>query len=647
MLHKRLNHGLYGYEVPPIPRAARSARRRVPYRKKSDDDQMCAFDLLATVAGKLLEGENSPSAAELLNGVDKSAVGADSLKKEKVVKDNPEKLIPCIEEKRGRNFFVSEIISQAPKHTIKEVSHAQNDACSAFASVITTSDGSDMFGTAAKLVDDQSKNGRRNFSKLDMERCGSTISFSRLDDENKNCIKIEPAMTGKEPCNARADTCCIKDLTVQDLEPHALGNADNRCKFPVKPSVLDEGLKKGICRDQGPRGSFPTCKDNVKLVVRDGDENSSWCTTPRKLNKAFRPPARMGDRRIKRLLASRYWKAPPKLSNEDCFNIGLETKPVYQNKANGYKRQRSLRDYPIKKRRLYGHSFETNAYEMVNNNDTSFSPGKGYSENASGSVPTMHEAKGVSTFATSQQNCFQPRDSHVKLKIKSFRVPELFFEIPETATVGSLKRTVMEAVNSVLGGGLRVGVLFQGKKIRDDNKTLVQTGIYDNNKNDSLGFTLEPLCSQVSPTQYPEDHALTPARQITRCPHTGLIVKQGNSDVPPDLPSTNFSNIIESDHDSAPSPPDVSIDKCLADSKALVATPEMNVEPLSAISMRKSKRLDVGQRRIRRPFSVSEVEALVQAVEKLGTGRTSGKRWYIQQEYLPSREEENPCLRNS
>lgn len=112
-----------------------------------------------------------------------------------------------------------------------------------------------------------------------------------------------------------------------------------------------------------------------------------------------------------------------------------------------------------------------------------------------------------------------------------------------------------------------------------------------------------------------------PNTPLFRCPHTGLIVKQGNSDVPPDLPSTNFSNIIESDHDSAPSPPDVSIDKCLADSKALVATPEMNVEPLSAISMRKSKRLDVGQRRIRRPFSVSEVEALVQAVEKLGTGR--------------------------
>jgi hypothetical protein len=30
---------------------------------------------------------------------------------------------------------------------------------------------------------------------------------------------------------------------------------------------------------------------------------------------------------------------------------------------------------------------------------------------------------------------------------------------------------------------------------------------------------------------------------------------------------------------------------------------------------------EFGQRRIRRPFTVSEVEALVQAVERLGTGR--------------------------
>lgn len=112
---------------------------------------------------------------------------------------------------------------------------------------------------------------------------------------------------------------------------------------------------------------------------------------------------------------------------------------------------------------------------------------------------------------------------------------------------------------------------------------------------------------------------------LIRCAHSPNLVKQETSTVSPDLPIANFFNIIESDHDSAPSPPAMSIDKSLIDSRALVAAPEMNVEALNVVPMRKSKRLDVGQRRIRRPFSVSEVEALVQAVEKLGTGRYDGK----------------------
>lgn len=115
----------------------------------------------------------------------------------------------------------------------------------------------------------------------------------------------------------------------------------------------------------------------------------------------------------------------------------------------------------------------------------------------------------------------------MKLRIKSFRVPELFVDIPETATVGSLKvttlhsssisliltfyvlmvfslfeilmdllllqRMVMEAVSTLLSDGHRVGLMVQGKKVRDDNKTLYQTGIsQDNNHLDSLDFSLEP-----------------------------------------------------------------------------------------------------------------------------------------------------------
>lgn len=57
----------------------------------------------------------------------------------------------------------------------------------------------------------------------------------------------------------------------------------------------------------------------------------------------------------------------------------------------------------------------------------------------------------------------------------------------------------MEAVTAVLGGGLRVGVILHGKKVRDDSKTLLQTGISRDNHLDALGFALEPNFSQNLP----------------------------------------------------------------------------------------------------------------------------------------------------
>ena len=63
----------------------------------------------------------------------------------------------------------------------------------------------------------------------------------------------------------------------------------------------------------------------------------------------------------------------------------------------------------------------------------------------------------------------------------------------------------MDAVTAILSGGLRVGVLLQGKKIRDDNKTLLQTGISHDKTLDALGFTLEP--SQAPPPPCLQDHS--------------------------------------------------------------------------------------------------------------------------------------------
>lgn len=60
----------------------------------------------------------------------------------------------------------------------------------------------------------------------------------------------------------------------------------------------------------------------------------------------------------------------------------------------------------------------------------------------------------------------------------------------------------------------------------------------------------------------------------------------------------------------------------MPDCQAIVALPDVSMEPLAVVPVnQKSKRSELVQRRTRRPFSVSEVEALVQAVEELGTGR--------------------------
>jgi hypothetical protein len=84
-------------------------------------------------------------------------------------------------------------------------------------------------------------------------------------------------------------------------------------------------------------------------------------------------------------------------------------------------------------------------------------------------------------------------------------------------------------------------------------------------------------------------------------------------------------NYHGSDHDSVHSPGGFSSpDKVSTNSRALVAVPPADPNAGAVVPVNKSKRSpEQGQRRIRRPFSVAEVEALVLAVEKLGTGRYS------------------------
>ncbi|GAV78278.1 hypothetical protein CFOL_v3_21746 [Cephalotus follicularis] len=616
MLQKRLDYSFNGYQVPATPRATRSARRS-SFKKRSDDNQMRAFDLLATVAGKLLLDKESLPTCSKTSLTEDHCVGAKNTVKNQCQNEHKSFNVEASDQGDcNRRFFHSGLTSQVRDETIssRKSLSPQNNSHLGNTSVVTTCDYSESF-VAQKLLNGKGNNGMGSFaSKVDIGSFGCRKSNDCKVESNNDLIIDKPPKTGKAPIGIGADMCSIEDPVVWDGKPPALVSSDSSAKALLYSDHL-------------PRGSFPIGRDDVNLVSNDDDENSSVCTLPSTRKKFFRPAPRIGDRRIRKILASKYWKGAPKLKDVTLSNKDADFENVYHSRKNCYKHQRSQRNFPIKKRKFYECSSELNSDEGISSEGISGSPERGMKGDAYSCCPKMHGASGVSSSVAGQQKILQSRDAHVKLRIKSFRVPELFIEIPETATVGSLKRTVMEAVTAILGGGLRVGVLLQGKKVRDDNKTLLQTGISHENKLDALGFSLEPNPSQTSPPLCSGDAPYmlscdTP-QPLTRYPLVPSSLHQDTSEAVPETHASNIGNFIESDHDSAPSPTDMSIDKGTTESKALVTVPaSMSVEALAVVpAHRKLKRSEIVQRRIRRPFSVAEVEALVQAVEKLGTGR--------------------------
>eukprot|EP00258_Populus_trichocarpa_P048347 XP_024464366.1 telomere repeat-binding protein 5 isoform X1 [Populus trichocarpa] len=612
VLQKRLDYGFNGYQVPPIPRATRSARRRGSFKKKHEENQMCAFDLLAIVAGKLLlDKESAPSSSDTSADEDQRAVINSAVKNEWQDEEKSLKVEACDQGSADKNIYVSDL------------SHVHRQGCSSKESLVTENGlnlglasalakpDCEERSNAEKFGNGQSKSEIGTFASKVEGGSSEYIEFGdcKLEAETKRAVKDEPHKSGMVQSSTVANICNLEDPVVLDAKPPALVSSDSSAKVP-------------LCGN--PNSSYPTNQDDVNVVSRDDDENSSGCTHPITTKKFFRPAPRIGDRRIRKILASKYWKVAPRLKDATVSNSDRDLKPVFRKRQNCYRHRRSERIYPFKKRKHFAYSSPSNSDGGMSCEFVSDSSQKGSNEDASVSCSRMRGATGTSSSFAGQHTSFLPRDSHVKLRIKSFSVPELLIEIPESSTVGSLKRTVMEAVTAILGSGLRVGVLLQGKKVREDNKTLQQTGISRNNQLDALGFCLEPNPSQIPPSLCPGDSPFflqcDAPQPILRYPHTTGVVHQGICAVP-EPHANNLGNYIESDHDSAPSPTDTSMDKS-TNSKALVAVPAMNVEALAVVpALRKSKRSEIAQRRIRRPFSVTEVEALVHAVEKLGTGR--------------------------
>ncbi|KAL7146954.1 hypothetical protein ABFS83_06G076500 [Erythranthe nasuta] len=576
---KRLDTGLDGYRAPFIPKAPRSIRRRGPLKKLVvEHGELCAFELLAAVAGKLLQESESSASSNIAEGKSPLDIFPDENERVQPKEDN--KALKSESFDHGsfaESAFVPEVSVQ--EHNLlsnfKGLPQEVNDYVVEHTNVHASSDFLEKIDCDIKLgicEDKISENG----SEMQLKDEKNEISY----------LSMANISTVNDPVGE-----CVNTNNV-------LINSEGSVKLPLYRDPISGALLRKH-------------RNNVKLGIRDDDENSFGCNKSSTKVRAFRPQLRTGHNRIRKMMTSKYWKSAPKLRDCDLYNTSEGMKSYYRYRKNIYARERCQRA-PLKKRKLYDHDRSSDSISNL--------PEKVARADKSGAASFLHKANGASV--TGKGHSKAKDSSHVKFSIKSFKVPELYIEVPETATVGSLKKTVMETVTAILGGGIRVGVVFQGKKVKDDLGTLKQAGISQCSNLDSLGFTLERSFKHVSPSTTPKKFLIAD-QPLPMSPATPMI-DSGLSDASVDPPLVaKIDDVDSKEFIFSPSTPvDVLLDGEATESKALVPVSPMNVDPLAVVpSNHKPKRAELSQRRTRRPFSVGEVEALVEAVETLGTGR--------------------------
>ncbi|KAF8049808.1 hypothetical protein N665_2115s0008 [Sinapis alba] len=363
--------------------------------------------------------------------------------------------------------------------------------------------------------------------------------------------------------------------------------------FSIKdPTQLPVQCQEPVHLDGVPNGY----RNRSKLVCRDDDENyCKYYKYSDKCNKSYRPPLTCaGHRRINKSVVTKYGRAVPR---SKCFQDTKKTDGCVKSLYRKRKLFHGQHETVHRKRRLSDKG-------LVVNSDG----GGGLTSESVTNSPVMEESEnGVLSAAVGLHS----EDSPVKFSIKSLRIPELFIEVPETATVGSLKRTVMEAVTALLDDGINIGVVVQGKKVRDDNNTLSQTGLSCRDNLGNLGFTLEPGPEKLRVPLRSENPVMSKPTDSPKLSERSA--------------ASLAANCVENNQELLPYEIDVSADEQQPSSDSRALVPVSALEPEEALAIvpfnEKPKRTENSQRRTRRPFSVTEVEALVHAVEELGTGR--------------------------
>ncbi|EOA20136.1 hypothetical protein CARUB_v10000426mg [Capsella rubella] len=553
------------FDFSSIPKAPRSSRRKVTSKLAVDDDgsKICAIDLLASLAGKLLEESESSSTSTYAS-------------------------------ERDNRHHLGGGIKQ-------ELEHVYNKPCkSEFSDHGNPASKSSSENTSAMCLQLSSLEYDGISEQAPVSDCKKACGLKSLVGSEETGVVNEDAgfQQGEATGGFTADAFSLKD-------PSHLHSQSPESVF------LDGDVKLAPCTDRVPDDSFEGYVNHSKLVCRDNDENYCKYYKFSDKCKSYRPPSRVGNRRVKKSVMTKYGRGLSKLKCSEDTRTDGHLKALYRKRKPSYGHNPWKRETVHRKRRLSDKGLVVNYDGGLSSESVSNSPQKGESEDG----------------VLSTEIGLHLKDSPVKFSIKSLRIPELVIEVPETATVGLLKRTVKEAVTALLGGGIRIGVLVQGKKVRDDNNTLSQTGLSCRENLGNLGFTLEPgpeilpvpLCSETPVVSMPTDSTNFSERPAAS-PVLDAIIPVPLQDA--DL-LINSGKSMENNLEIVPYQSDISADEQRSpDSRALVPVSALESGALAIVPVNeKPKRTELSQRRTRRPFSVTEVEALVEAVEEVGTGR--------------------------
>ncbi|KAK7387395.1 hypothetical protein VNO78_28162 [Psophocarpus tetragonolobus] len=591
VLKKRVDNGFNGFRVPVIPKGPRSTRRRGPFNKAAEDGQACAIEVLASLAGQLLQESESSACSNASEGNHQPSFSQGVIEHDGQGEVVPLKVEAIHQGSCAESTFKNDVASQNSSQ--KPFPCAKTDCSLGHISVNNSSECWEKVEAGVKSEIFEWDNKFVNYSNR-LVQTPEKLRKESSDGNIKNQYKQEQ----------EAGSSCFRESNLDDkcsLKDHL--------KLYVSPALIDSknNIKSQFHRKSFPSASFSRHGNGIKLGFRDDDEKFLRCKKVSTKSKTFRSPRHIAHRRIRNLMSSKYWKTAPKLKDYELSRSDLGV-PHYLKRKTCYGFERSQHNAIVKRRKFVDRVSGVISDGGFSSESVSNSPQKVTNVDKPSSSAKLHVPKA--------------KDSYVKFSIKSIRIPELYIEVPETATVGSLKRTIMEAVMAILGGGAHVGVLLQGKKVRDDNRTLEQTGMSSNEILDTLSFMLEPTSLQASPAVcVGEPSSQCDISQPTRSTETPVL-DSGVTDTLHDSPLLTYpGNLIESNHESTSSLADTTVDKITPDSRALVTVPGPT-ETLAVVPVsQKTKRSEFVQRRTRRPFSVAEVEALVHAVEELGTGR--------------------------